>query len=181
MRNENTVPRRGPYDPTITTQLRTEMVSQIVQVQQSLINKNTAKTDLNDTAAVRAVADAMTERCIEAGCLPNFEIFAASLGCSRQNLYKFCKNHPESETAELLDTLRTGWAGARQMASDRGAVDPTMSIFVLLNSGLDFSNRHDVLIESPSSPLDDNQGDTAAIREKYLASLPEDAVLDQDG
>lgn len=63
------------------------------------------------------------------------------------------------------------------MAADRGAASEAMSIFVLLNSSMVFSNRHDVEITQPRNPLDPMDGMTPEERWKSIdaivAALPD--------
>ncbi len=164
--------RRG-YSPAETAAVRAEAVGEIVSSQLTLLTKSPTKTDLNDITAVQTVAEMLMQNCASIGVLPNFETLAAALGLSRRGLYRHLENHPESETSKYLDRLRTLWAGARQMAMDRGVSDPTTGIFILLNSHLDFSNQHQVEITQPRNPLEVSPETLAESRRRYLAALPD--------
>lgn len=164
------------YDASKTQAARAAAISEVVALQNSLLQKNPTKTDLSDVEAVRDVAESVMQHCAEAGVLPNVEVLAASLGISRRYFYDYLQHHKDSATAKYLETLRTGWAGLREMAMDRGAADATASIFILLNSAMGYSNQHTVEVVQPQTPLE--QTDTAAARARILASLPDD--LDGD-
>ncbi len=170
---ELTEPRKGYGGAGETQQAKAAVIESIVSAQSVLYSRAMEKTNLNDVEAVKAVAASCMDTCGKLGVLPNFEALAAALGYSRRGLYKYLECHPDTPTSEFLDCIRTAWAGLRIMAADRQAVDPTTSIFVLLNSSLDFSNQHNVLIETPANPLDGVNTDTAAARERLLSALPD--------
>ena len=166
-------PDRPRYSPQETALVRMETVSAIVDAQTKLLERAPAKTDLSDIAAVERVVNGYMQECARLGCLPNFEGCAAALGYSRRGLYDRIERHPDSDVAADLDRVRTAWASMRQMAADRGVADVTMSIFVLLNSSLGFTNQHQIEISQPKNPLDPPDEATAeAVRSKYLAALP---------
>ena len=164
------------YSPSEVQAVRTDAISSIVDSQRVLLEKATERTDLNDTATVAKVADRLMAECARTGLIPSVEMLAAGLGVSRTWLYRFLDKHPDHSTTVLIDKLRTGWAGIRIAAADRGLVDSTMSIFLLLNSNLSFSNTHNIEIAQPKNILDD-AGDPAAARQRYLAAIPE--MLDE--
>lgn len=147
-------------------------ISEIVSGQAELFTKAPERTDLRDLAAVQRVAEHVMDRCATLGVLPSMELLAAALGYSRSGIYKNLDCNPDSPTSQYLDALRTGWAAMRIAAADRGAASETVSIFLLLNSSLNYSNRHDVLIETPTGPLDGVSAESAAARERILSSLP---------
>ena len=164
--------RRG-YSPAETAAVRSATIGEIVAAQSTLLTKSATKTDLHDAETVRKVTENLMRRCADLGCLPNFELLAASLGLSRRMLYKHIENHPDDETSRYLDMIRTAWAGMRQAAADKGAVDVTASIFVLLNSNLGFSNQHQIEISQPQSPLESTPEVISKVRERIMAALPD--------
>ena len=115
--------------------------------------------------------------CIRIGVLPSVEMLAAWLGHSRQSVYKFLAAHPEIEATTYLDMLRTGWAALRIAAADRGAVSETVSIFLLLNSSLGFTNVHQVELSQPPNPMENL--DPEAARRRLMESMP-DVYMDED-
>lgn len=166
--NEISTEKRKSYSPAETAAVRSATIAEIVSVQAGLMERAPKKTDLNDLEAVRRVSDTCMRKCADAGLLPNFELLAAALGYSRRGLYFYIEQHKDSETVEYIDRLRTAWAAARQMAADRGACGETMSIFVLLNSSLGFTNQHQIEVISPQNPLDGKSEEELAAR--YLTA-----------
>ena len=169
--------KRRTYSPVDTAEIRSRTVSEIVTTQAALLERAPQKTPLTDVQAVRAVSETYTTRCADIGVLPNLEGLAAALGYSRRGVYDFLERHGNTPTAEFIDRLRTLWAGMRQMAADRGAVDATMSIFVLLNSSLGYSNQHTVEVVQPRNTLDDSDGVSLEERKRrintFIESLPD--------
>lgn len=170
--NELSTEKRKGYSPAETAAVKEATISGIVKLQTALMERAPEKTDLSDLKAVRQVANACMQKCADAGVLPNFEALAAALGYSRRGLYFYIEQRPDSETTIYIDRLRTSWAAMRQMAADRGAVGETMSIFVLLNSSLGFTNQHSIEIVQPASPLE--QMDTESARKKLIEAIPFD-------
>lgn len=163
------------YSPETTAAVRSDVIGQIVSLQADMLIKSPIRTDLNDLEAVREITQRFMIKCAENGCLPNVESLSAALGISRRMFYKFLETHPESPTASYLDQVRTSWAGCRLMAADRKAVDPTISIFLLLNSSLGFSNQTKVEFTTPATPLDGfSQEQIEAARQRYLSSIPDE-------
>lgn len=162
-------PDKPRYSPQETALVRQETVASIVNAQNRIFERAPEKTNLNDVTAVQRVANTCMTECAQIGCLPNFEMLAASLGYSRRGLYDFIERHPETETAAFIDRVRTAWASMRQMAADRGAVSEAMSIFILLNSGQGFTNRHDLEIRQPENPFAGSAQDDEALARKYMA------------
>ena len=171
------IPDKPRYSPAETALVRMEAVSAIVDAQAKLLERAPTKTDLNDVAAVEAVVNGYMQECARLGCIPNFEGAAASLGYSRRGLYDRIERYPDSDVAAYLDRVRTAWASMRQMAADRGVADVTMSIFVLLNSSMGFTNQHQVEIKQPENPHDRFSHDDEELAKKYLAG----AVKTEDG
>ena len=156
-----------------TAAVRASALSEIVAAQAGLI-KNASRIDLHNAQAVKEAAEAYMKGCAEYAILPTLEGFSASCGISRRWLYEFLEKYPESESAQIIDTLRTAWAATRIAAMDRGISDVTAGIFVLLNSKLGFSNSHQFEIVKQPSPLDFSAGEIEAARRRYLDELPQE-------
>ncbi len=165
--------RRG-YSPRETADVRKELVSSVLTAQLDLSRKAPDRVDLYDQDAVERVVDAYVQTCARVGMLPNVEGAAAQLGVSRRWVYEFLEKHPDEPSARYIDRKRTEWASARIALAERGAIDSTMSIFLLLNSSLGFSNKHELSIEQPDNPLSATAGNLAAAQARILESLPED-------
>ena len=163
------------YSPETTAAVRSDVIGQIVATQADLLKKAPVRTDLNDLTSVKEITENFMMKCAEHGCLPNLEALSASLGLSRRAVYKHLETYPDSPVSKYLDQVRTLWAGMRVMAADKKAVDPTVSIFVLLNSSLGFSNQTKVEFSTPATPLDSfSQEQIEAARQRYLSSIPDE-------
>ena len=57
----------------------------------------------------------------------------------------------------------------RISAVDRGAVSETMLIFILLNGGQGYTNKHDIEIAKSGNPFDRTSMDNEALARKNLA------------
>ena len=165
--------KKGYGGATETAAVRSGIVGQIVATSADLLTKAPIRTDLNDSVAVKAVTEVLMSKCAALGTLPNIELLACSLGLSRRRLYRFLEEHAESETARYLDTVRTGWAAARQMAMDTGACNVVSGIFVLKNSGLGFVDNAQVEITQPRNPLESTPEEISAARQRIMAALPD--------
>ncbi len=163
------------YGGASETQLaKAEAISQIVAAQSALLEKRSVRVDLNNLSDVKQASREYTETCANYGILPTMEGLAAVLGHSRRGVYKYLANHPNSETTQFFDALRTGWAAMRISAADRGAASETVSIFLLLNSALDFTNEHKIAIEPQRSPYEELDPATARKRwTEIIDALPE--------
>lgn len=172
MKDNTTAPER--YSPARTQEARAAAVRDIVRVSSDLLQKASVRTDLNDTEAVRMVAEGMIDRCSTAGVLPTVELLAACLGHSRRSIYKWIAAHPESQTTAFFDQLRTAFSACRIAAADRGAASETLSIFLLLNSSEGYTNQHKVEITQPQNPIEVDLERVETIRARYIAALPEE-------
>ena len=145
--NEIQQKNSGRYSPELTAQIRKAKVADVLTAQTNLMEKNKEKTDLRDLPAVERVVENYVSVCKEIGFIPNIESLCAQLGIGRSWFYKFCKEHPENETAQYLSRVRLAWAGARVSLAEAGAIDNPMAIFYLKNSGLNFSDKHELEID----------------------------------
>lgn len=135
-----------------TALVRQETVRDVVG-KFAMLTKSPERIDLNDTDKVKEVAERVVQRCAESGLLPSVELLAAALGHSRRNLYLFLANHPDSPSAQFIASWRTATVAMRIAATDKGAADSTLTIFLALNSAEGFSNAHQVEILPPSAPF----------------------------
>lgn len=161
------------YDgPEQTAAVRALAVSDSIDSLIDTMKRNPERTDLHDVGAVQRMATIYMETCRDKAILPTLEGFACVLGVNRRWIYQFIKQYPESASAMLIRQLQTGWAAVRIAATDRGAADKTMSIFLLLNSDQGYTNEHQITIEPPRSPLDTLKPEAARLR--HLDALPPD-------
>ncbi|MBR1585168.1 MAG: hypothetical protein IJ662_06490 [Clostridia bacterium] len=170
--------KRRCYSPRETADIRSEAITAMLNSQLELSRKATERTDLHDLAAVQTTVERYVAACAGASVLPNIEGMAASLGVSRRRIYQIWDERPDDPVALYLDRKRLEWASARIALAERGMLDSTMSIFITLNSGLGYSNRHDVTVEMPlQNPLERFSHDDEELARKYIAG----AVKTEDG
>lgn len=132
------------YSPQQTAAIRKAAVQDVILAQTDLLRKADTRTNLNDAEAVRRVTEEYIAVCGDVGIVPNLEGLAARLGMTRSYVYRFIREHGEDNpTAAYLNQARLSWASARMALAERGLLDSPMSIFILRNSGLNFSNRDD--------------------------------------
>ena len=178
MRDESLTPRKQTYGgPEQTAQTRAEAIRNVVSVTADLLRKAPVRVDLNDTQAVRAVADGLIRRCGDAGILPSFELLAAALGHHRRGVYKWAERHEDSETSQFFDTFRTACTAARFAAADAKAADPTVAIFLALNSREGFTNEHRVQIEAHPTGYELTENAIADVDQVVMA-LPDPEELE---
>lgn len=162
------------YDPSQTQIAKAAAISEIVAGSAELIEKSEVRTNLYDLTAVKDVTSRYMESCSRLGIVPSLEGLSAALGISRRWLYQFLADHPDEETSKFLDRFRTASAAIRIAAADRGAADPSVSIFVLLNSSMGYTNDHRIELVQQTNPLDVNVMDIEAARRRYLDELPQE-------
>lgn len=170
--NESLTPKPTRYSPRETDSIRKAAVQDVLLAQTDLLIKAEHRTDLGDIDAVRTVTGEYMRICADTGICPNLEGLAARLGISRARVYRFIKDHPDSETARFLDQARLMWASARMSLCERGFLDPAMSIFILKNSELNFADRHELTVDADP---DRNNGRPAWAQgmsdEQYIGEL----------
>lgn len=173
--NEAPARRSRAYSPRETADVKTQAIADVLGMQLALSQKSPDRVDFHDTEAVRATVERYVRACMSAGVLPNVEGMAAQLGVSRHWVYKFLDKYPDSETARFIDRCRTEWASARIALSERGICDSTITIFLLLNSSLGFTNEHKIAISPPENPLQTADPEEARRRiAAAVASMPDD-------
>ena len=166
----------GKYSPELTAQIRKAKVVDVLTAQTRLLERNPQKTDLHDLEAVKAVTSRYIETCKEIGFCPNVETLCAQLGIGRSWFYKYVKENPEDPTAQFLNRIRLAWAGARVSLAEAGAIDNSMSIFYLKNSGLNFSDKHEIEVDMETKETRPTWAlgmDEETYAKKLIESLPE--------
>lgn len=74
--------------------------------------------------------------------IPTFEKFCASLGYSRQTVYHFLRDNPQTRSAEIIDHVRTVFTDLLQEQALQRNFAETLSIFLLKNArGQGFTDR----------------------------------------
>ena len=123
---------------------------------------------LADTEAVKVITLQYLEMCREHSVIPSFVDLANAIGCTRQALYAFMKNHPGHPTTEWLQHLRDVFSDILAKSALNGATRDIPSLFVLK---CQFGWREDA-DEVPKNDNSQEYLDAEAIMEKY-ADLPD--------
>ena len=89
------------------------------------------KVSLDDTATVKAFAEAYLESCAVASVFPSMASFAMSIGHTRENLYRYMERHPDSETGKFLIQLHDQFSTVLAENSLRNNSNAIVSIFLL--------------------------------------------------
>ncbi|MBQ6175057.1 MAG: hypothetical protein IJK28_10580 [Clostridia bacterium] len=130
------------YSPQQTAAIRKAAVQDVLLAQTNLLEKADTRTNLKNVEDVQRVTAEYINMCADVGIVPNLEGLAARLGLSRSYIYRYIRESAETDpTAAFLNSQRLAWASARMALAERGMLDSPMSIFILRNSGLNFSNR----------------------------------------
>lgn len=169
MPKKNELDQQQKYSPAQTAQIKESQIRDIVRSYNVLPSK---RIDIKDVNLVKACAYNYIEKCADSGIIPSFEGLCYVMGCSRKWAYEFCRLHPEHETSKYLDEYRTQLGAIRVAAAERGAIDPTFTIFILKNSGLDYSDKHEITFEQ-SNILESMNEDSEKAKQRILESLPE--------
>ena len=154
-----------------TAEIRQGIIRDVVRTHKNLLRSSRGKVDLSDAEAVRDVAERYMETCIAGGMIPSITGLASMLGFSRVAIYDHLRKHPESDTSQLLEQLRTSWAAARIACAERGGTSEAITIFLLKNSSLEFADRIEVqpVVTSPLDNLDSNEA-----RKRLTEAIPDD-------
>ena len=162
---ETTTVKQQAYSPQLTADIKTAQVSSVLRMSQELTKRAPVRVDLHDANAVKETIERYQSACADCGIMPSVEGAAAQLGVCRRWVYTFLEEHADEPSARYIDRKRLEWAACRIALAERGAIDPTMAIFVTLNSGLHFTNKHDIEIKSePQNPLDGKSEEELAAR-----------------
>lgn len=163
---------KSVYDPQATADVKSNAIGRVLEMQLRMGQKNPIRVDMRDVDAVRETAARYVKACADASIMPNIEGFCAQLGISRRYFYKYLEEHPDTQTAILLDRIRTQWASARIALAERGVLDSSMVIFLTLNSSLGYTNEHRFVVEPAGTPLESVDAETA--RNRIVEALPGD-------
>lgn len=128
------------------------------------------RVDLNNFDEVKTCAANYMQACAVAGSFPTFENLALSLGYGRSRLYKYLNAHPDSETAQFINLLQNSFASILQSQALAKNADVIMSIFLLKNSNLGYSDKSEIEI-APVTIEEDMQA--SEILKRY-ETLPDD-------
>jgi len=111
--------------------------------------------------------------CSSVGTMPSILGLARCLGHSRQSLYKFLNEHPQTPIAKFLEIVRDSISEMLDSAALTNCVNPVAAIFVL-KSIYQRIDRAELTINRGTATYD---GDEDAVtleelRAKYMQSIP---------
>lgn len=92
------------------------------------------RVDLTNPQEVATQAQLFLQACRESAVLPTFEKFSASLGYSRQSVYKYLRENPTTQSAEVIDHIRTIFTDLLQEQGLQRNFAESLSIFLLKNA-----------------------------------------------
>lgn len=157
------------YNPKQTDEVRKSAIRKAIQSQRQLL-RATERIDISDLSALQEKAQLYMSSCEAAGVLPNLEGLASICGFSRQWLYEYLREHHDAVSARFIDSLRLAWSSLRISLAESKNLDPAVSIFILKNSGLGFSDRQEIEFSqaSPYRSVSDDE-----LKQKYLSDVVE--------
>lgn len=138
------------YSPAITQETKAAAIRQALNGQRGLMIRSPDRVDISDVEAVETAANRYIADCSTAGILPNIEGLCCVLGFSRQWLYKFLREKPNSESAAYINRLRMAWTSLRIGLAERQILSAPTTIFLLKNSGMGFA---DVPLDNNEAPV----------------------------
>ena len=144
------LPEGQPYSPQQTQETKAAAIRQALNGQRGLMIRSPDRVDISDVEAVEAAAKKYIADCSTAGILPNVEGLCCVLGFSRQWLYQFLREKPNSESAAYINRLRMAWTSLRISLAERQILSAPTTIFLLKNSGMGFS---DVPADNSEMPM----------------------------
>ena len=172
-----------PTYTEVSAELKQEQIAAAVRAQREILKTthDRGKVDLNDTDAVQLQTDEYLRACEMTGTIPTLLGLSASLGISRQRVYKFIQQNERHPTAEFLESFRTAAAAVLAQGALTRTLDNSTSIFLLKNSGQNLADRHETELEvKPYNPLGPELT-AEEIREKWKDIIVIDDDLPEDG
>ncbi len=118
---------------------------------------------LSDTEAVKDITMRYMQVCMEHSVIPSFVDVANAIGCTREAIYVFMKNHPDHETSKWFRHLRDVFSDVVAKCAMNGALAGIPTIFVLKSR---FGWREDA-DDMPQKDVSKEHLDADTIVEKY--------------
>lgn len=140
--------------PEISAQQKHDIIASAVAQHRAALHKNSLRRriDLRDASAVETEISEYLQDCEKYGQIPTVLGLAVSMGFSRNNIYMFLINHPDTESAMLLDAFRSASASIIAQASLSRTTDNATSIFLLKNSGQGLSDKTELEVTRGPDP-----------------------------
>ena len=149
---ENSLLEEQGYSPAVTQETKAQAIRQALNGQRRLMTRAPDRVNIADVESVETVAERYIADCAVAGILPNMEGLCCVLGLSRAWVYQYLREKPNSESAMYINRLRMAWASLRISLAERQVLSAPMSIFLLKNSSMGFSDTPDNNELTPISP-----------------------------
>lgn len=115
-----------------TLQVNKERTSEIIgKALDDMIRSNSAeKIPLSDLPRVKQAAQEYLKECSDRAMMPTVRGMAARLGLSRNSVYDYQRNHPDSEFAKFLDDFSDMCGEIMMAAAMDKSIDVVSAIFV---------------------------------------------------
>jgi len=122
----------------ISSEVRRAAIASSVAQHREALRRNSVnnRVDLRDATALETEIDAYMASCENSGMIPTVLGLSVFLGYARPTIYYFLANHPDTESARLLNNFRCASAAILAQSSLTRSVDNITSIFLLKNAGM---------------------------------------------
>lgn len=160
--------------PEISAQQRQAQIAKAVRQQRENLARNVGRrVNLRDPVEMQAEIDDYLQSCEKHGQVPTMLGFAAHAGYTRPNLYAFLRNHPDDESAKLLDNFRSGSAAILAAASMNRSTDNATSIFLLKNANLGLTDRQELELTRGIDPTPRQTAEEIMRKYEGIGGLPD--------
>ena len=168
-REENKLykPRSSTAYPEVAEAVKAQKISDAVGLHKELLSRFDHKARLEDTEAVKAVANDYLATCQASAQIPTLMGLSAALGYSRTAVYRFMAKNPYHDTTEYIDAFRSASASIIAQGSLSRTLDNATSIFLLKNSGQGLNDRQELEISRGLDAEPKRRIDPREIEEKY--------------
>lgn len=150
-----------------TVAINDEKISALVSDMADGLQKVTdpeSRIQLRDTEIVQRITIQYVRVCANTSTLPTMSGLAKALGCTRQALNKYIKEHPGTPTEEWLTDFSDTCAEVMMQAALSGSVSPVPAIFIAKSR---FNWRDAITIENTvPAPLSESLSPEEIV-EKY--------------
>lgn len=107
------------------------------------------RVDLDNPEELKTQSEIFLQACQEAGVIPSFEKFCASLGYSRQTVYAYLRDNPQTQSASIIEYVRTVFTDLLQDQALQRNFAETLSIFLLKNArGQGYTDKPSEMIQA---------------------------------
>lgn len=129
--------------PEVSTEMRRAVISNAVSQHREALRRE-GRIDLRDATALEQEIDKYMSVCEQYGSVPTVLGLSVFLGYARPTIYYYLANHPETDSARLLNRFRSASAAILAQSSLMRSVDNITSIFLLKSAGLGLGNESSI-------------------------------------